>query len=107
MATDKNKTFKFFKDSGIQFFSISSAVYSHKQKFHEEIEEDYALFTKKWFPLSLDGCRNILMFRFLSTGDSGDIMFSIDTTSTTRNLPLNIHTFFYLRTSIHSYCHCK
>ena len=79
MATDKNKTFKFFKDSGIQFFTIPDAILSYDDKMHEKFEDDYELFTKKWFPLSLDGVRNILMFKLLSTGDKPGVIFSIDT----------------------------
>ena len=79
MATDKNKTFKFFKDSGIQFFTIADAILSYTDKIHEKFEDDYGLFTKKWFPLSLDGSRNILMFKLLSTGDKPGVVFSIDT----------------------------
>jgi len=70
---------KFFKNSGIQFFAIKEALdMSSGDAFTDNFLRYYDLFSKNWFPLSLNGQRNTLMFRIIDR-KKGSIMFAIDT----------------------------
>ena len=71
-------SYKFFKNTGIQFFGLEKGLlYTDNSEFNKTYQNLYRHLMHNWLPLSLNGQRNILMIRILNF--RGDIMVSIDT----------------------------
>ena len=78
-------SYKFFSDTGIQFFSDPDLIIDFKTNA-AEIEEDvrltnlrfaYSLFRTEWLPFSLDGNRNLIRIYY---NERKQLIFCIDTT---------------------------